>query len=257
MRILMIAGTDGKPEGGVSGIVYNLTRELTNLGHSVTPKFMPDILPSPCWPHRFRTVEFAVEIARFVRKASSEFDVINVHAPFGFAYGFARRRRGSSAGPPYVATMHGLEERRNYAMGREAKKGRADYFRWKNRVWQHVYHMPTYRWSFETGEQCIVTNRETKTMLEYRYRMSPERVWFISNGVGQEFLQEHSFTRGIANRLLFVATWIDHKGIYYLVDAFKQVLTLIPEAQLTLAGTGVPEDVVRRFFPLRRKTDCM
>lgn len=249
MRILMIAGGNGKAEGGVAGIVHNLTRELTNLGHSVTPKFMTDLLPNARWPARFHTVEFAVEIVRHVRKVSCEFDVIHIHAPFGFAYGLARRWRGPSAGPPYVMTMHGLEERRNYAMGREAKKGRADYFRWKNRVWQRVYHMPTYRWSFETADQCVVTNRETKVYLECRYLVPRERVWFISNGVGKEFFQEHSFARGIANRILFVGTWIDHKGIYYLVEAFKKVLVSIPEAQLTVAGTALSEDLVRRYFP--------
>src|SRR5439155_22179860 len=45
MRILMIAGVPGKAEAGVAGIVYNLARELGDLGHSVKPLFFEDLLP--------------------------------------------------------------------------------------------------------------------------------------------------------------------------------------------------------------------
>ena len=248
MRILMISGVPGKAEAGVAGIVYNLAKELGDLGHSVKPIFFEDLLPQQKWPDRFRTIEFAKRISEYVREVRTEYDVINIHAPFGFWYGAQRRRRGSQAGPPYVMTMHGLEERRNYAMGREADKGRAEYFRWKNRVWQRLYHMPTYRWSFKTADQCIVTNREALLFLQLHYNLPPDRVWFIANGVGPEFFHVRSFSGGIATKLLFVGTWIDHKGIYYLAEAFEKVLQVIPEARLTIAGCQEPEEKVRRFF---------
>jgi len=41
---------------------------------------------------------------------------------------------------------------------------------------------------------------------------------------------------------------IDHKGIYYLAEAFEKVLQLIPEARLTIAGCQEPEEKVRRCF---------
>ena len=52
----------------------------------------------------------------------------------------------------------------------------------------------------------------------------------------------------MASKLLFVGTWIDHKGIYYLAEAFEKVLRVIPEARLTIAGCMVPEEDVRRSF---------
>lgn len=248
MRILMISGVPGKAEAGVAGIVYNLARELGDLGHSVKPIFFEDLLPQQKWPSRFRTIEFAKKIAEYIRDVRGEYDVINIHAPFGFWYGAQRRRSGSQAGPPYVMTMHGLEERRNYAMRREADKGRADYFRWKNRVWQHLYHMPTYRWSFKTADQCIVTNREALLFLQLHYQLPPDRVWLVPNGVGPEFFHVRSFSIGMATKILFVGTWIDHKGIYYLAEAFDKVLQSIPEARLTIAGCLEPEEKVRSCF---------
>ena len=144
--------------------------------------------------------------------------------------------------------MHGLEERRNYAMGREADKGRADYFKWKNRVWQRLYHMPTYSWSFKAADQCIVTNREALHFLQLHYNLPPDRVWLVPNGVGPDFFHARAFSDGIATKLLFVGTWIDHKGIYYLAEAFEKVLRVIPEARLTVAGCGEPEEKVRGYF---------
>jgi glycosyltransferase involved in cell wall biosynthesis len=248
MRILIVSGVPGKAEAGVAGIVYNLTKELRELGHRVEPKFFEDVLPQQRWPGRFRTVELARKIARYVTERKSEFDVVNIHAPSGFWYGMCRRRLGSEAGPPYVMTMHGLEERRNYAMGREAGKGRADYFKWKNRMWQRLYHMPTYRWSFQTADQCIVTNREALLFLQLHYGLPADRVWLVPNGVGPEFFHVRAYSEGTATKLLFVGTWIDHKGIYYLANAFEKILRLLPEARLTIAGCGVPEENVRRCF---------
>ncbi len=248
MRILMVSGSPGKAEGGVAGIVHNLAKELGQLGHSVEPKFFEDLLPAQKWPSRFCAIEFSRRIAGYVQEKKSEFDIINIHAPFGFWYGTQRWLRGDDAGPPYVMTMHGLEERRIYAMGREAKRGRADYFRWKNRFWQHAYHMRTYRWSFTTADQCIVTNREALLFLQLRYNLPPDGVWFVPNGVGPEFFNARSFSEGIATRLLFVGTWIDHKGIYYLAQAFERILHAIPEARLTVAGCLEPEERIRRCF---------
>jgi glycosyltransferase involved in cell wall biosynthesis len=247
MRVLMIAGVAGKAESGGGGVVYNLVKELRNLGHTIKPMFFEDVLPKPRWPKRFRTVEFATAVANTVEKEKNLHDVVNIHAPYGFWYGF-RRRRDKNTGPPYVMTMHGLEERRNYAMGAEAKKGRADFFRWQNRLWQRLYHMRTYRWSFETADQCIVLNREALLFLQLRYNLPAERVWFVPNGVGPEFFSQHLYPSAVSPSILFAGTWIDHKGIYYLVEAFEKLQNTIPGVRLTIAGCSVPQEIVRQSF---------
>ena len=248
MRVLMIAGVAGKAEAGGAGVVHNVAKELRNLGHTVKPMFFEDLITKQRWPARFRTFEFAARVASYVDEVKSEYDVVNIYAPYGFWYGFRHRRRGSVTGPPYVMSMHGLEERRNYAMAREAKKGRAHYFRLKNRIWQNFYHMRTYRWAIETADQCIVTNREALLFLQMQYGLGPDRVWFIPNGVGQEFFHRRSWSDTREPKLLFVGTWIDHKGIYALGEAFEQLLALAPRVQLTIAGYAETEETVRHYF---------
>jgi glycosyltransferase involved in cell wall biosynthesis len=248
MRVLMIAGVAGKAEAGGAGVVHNVARELRDLGHTLKLMFFEDLMPQQRWPGRFRTLEFAARVSSYVAEVKKEYDVVNIYAPYGFRYGFLIRRKGSRAGPPYVMSMHGLEERRNYAMAREAKKGRAQYFRLKNRIWQHFYHMPTYRWSIETADQCIVTNREALLFLQLQYGLAPDRVWFIPNGVGQEFFYRRAWPDTGASNLLFVGTWIDHKGIYALAEAFERLLALAPGIKLTIAGCAENEETVRRYF---------
>jgi glycosyltransferase involved in cell wall biosynthesis len=248
MRVLMIAGVAGKAEAGGAGVVHNVAKELRNLGHTVKPMFFENLIPKQRWPVRFRTFEFAARVSSFVDEVKNEYDVVNIYAPYGFWYGFRRRRKGSTAGPPYVMSMHGLEERRNYAMAREAKKGRAHYFRLKNRIWQHFYHMRTYRWSIETADQCIVTNREALLFLQLQYGLPPDRVWFIPNGVGQDFFHRRTWSDTSEPKLLFVGTWIDHKGIYALAEAFERLLGLAPGVQLTIAGCTETEERVRHYF---------
>jgi hypothetical protein len=39
MRVLMIAGVEGKAEAGGAGVVHNVAKKLRNLGHTVKPMF--------------------------------------------------------------------------------------------------------------------------------------------------------------------------------------------------------------------------
>src|SRR5262249_6548054 len=148
----------------------------------------------------------------------NEFDVAEIHAPNGFVYGLARRFFNSAGLPPYVMMLHGIEERRIHAMSREAKKGRAWYFRWKNRVWERIYHMPLYRAAIVTAEQAVVINWETWSVLQLKYNREIGKVWYVPNAVECHYFSEREYPDGNALRLLFVGSWLDHKGVYYLRD---------------------------------------
>src|SRR5260370_29160662 len=105
MRIMMVSGSPGKAEGGVAGIVHNLAKELGQLGHSVEPKFFEDLLPAQKWPSRFCAIEFSRRIAGYVQEKKSEFDIINIHAPFGFWYGTQRWLRGDDRSEEHTSEL--------------------------------------------------------------------------------------------------------------------------------------------------------
>jgi len=249
MRILIAAPVSNHPEGGVANVVYNSAAELRKRGHEVTCLFREDVITRPVSVPRIEAFVFAFRLFKILQKRKNEFDVILIHAPVGFVYGFRRKLRRSSGLPPYVMMLHGIEERRIYTMTREAKKGRAWYFRWKNRVWQRIYHMPLYRWAILTADHAVVINQETWTMLQLKYNCEIGRVWYVPNGVERQYFIERDYAQGEARRLLFVGGWLDHKGVYYLRDGFEELAKRNPQLRLTIAGCSVNAETVRQFFP--------
>src|SRR5579859_5318739 len=135
LQILMASGVPKRREGGVAAIIYNLGRELERRGHCVTYVFQEDLMAPGEISGRFTELVFSFRLARYIVANREKFSIVNLHAPVGFPYGIRRRWHRASDYPPYVMTLHGLEERRVHVMSREVKKGRAWNYSWKNRVW--------------------------------------------------------------------------------------------------------------------------
>jgi glycosyltransferase involved in cell wall biosynthesis len=259
MRVLMAAPVGAGREGGVANVLYNQAQGLRALGHEVTCWFREDILGKDGRAGRLEMLRLATELARRIREAEDSFDVALIHAPAGLVYGMLQRLRRQGTRPAYVMMLHGIEERRIHAMSREARKGRAWYFRFRNRVWQHLYLMPLYRLSIVTCDHAVVINRETWSMLQLKYGRDAERVWYIPNGVEERFLRPRSYGTGEATKLLFVGTWLDHKGVYYLKDGFEMLAEDYPELRLTIAGCMADAKSVLSFFSpeIRARVDVI
>ncbi|MFZ0960209.1 MAG: glycosyltransferase family 4 protein [Terriglobia bacterium] len=248
MNILMAAPVAKAREGGIAGQMCNLGEELERKGHSVDYLFQDDLMTRRVLPRRFDVLTFSITLAFRILRAKKKYTVVNIYAPCGLVYGLLRRVLRWKQCPPYVMAMPGLEERRIYTMGREAKKGRADYFRLKNRLWQRFYHQATYRWAIRTADRSFVANRECWSILQIKYHQDASRVWYIPNGVEERFFLARPYRPEPALRLLFVGQWLDHKGIYYLREAFEIVAERLPGVQLTIAGCLVSADEVVSFF---------
>src|SRR5208282_3320435 len=112
LRILMAAPVPRRREGGGAIIAYNLGRELEQRGHSVTYIFQEDLFGEDKISQRFSALSFARRLDRYISRNRDKFSIVNIHAPAGLWYGTRRRWFGSRSLPPYVMTLHGLEERR-------------------------------------------------------------------------------------------------------------------------------------------------
>jgi glycosyltransferase involved in cell wall biosynthesis len=245
----MAAGVPKRREGGVATIVYNLGRELENRGHRVVYLFLDDLVAPDSVSPRFSELIFSARLAKYVAAHRNEFSLLNLHAPAGLMYGLKRKVFGRRSGPPCVMTLHGLEERRVEAMTREAKKGRAWNFAWKNRAWHRVYHFPRFRWAIRTADGAHTYSRDVWNLLQLKYGLTPERVAYIPNGVeGRFFATGRRYERGNTLRLLYAGTWLDQRGIFYIRDAMLKLAPRIPGLKLTVAGPGTPPEEVMRFF---------
>ncbi len=247
MKILIAAATPRRREGGVAGVVTSYAQGLEKRGHTVTCVFLEDLLPGPQRSPRFSEMQFAARLVRYIAARSSEFSVVNLHAPAGVLYGLRRRFMGV-AGPPYVMTLHGLEENRIHAMIREDRKGRAWHFAWRNRAWHRLYHQPRFDWAIRTADAAHCFSRDVWTLLRLKYDLDDERVAYISNGVSQLFFLERDYRSVRPLRLLFAGTWLDQRGIYYLREALPRIFAERPGMRFTFAGPGIPAADIHAFF---------
>jgi len=248
MNILMGSGVPKRREGGVAAIIYNLGRELERLGHHLTYVFQEDLVEPGSVSPRWNELVFSLRLGRYMAENRKKFSIVNLHAPTGFPYGVRRRWHRSAGYPPYVMTLHGLEERRMHVMSREARKGRAWNYSLRNRLWQRFYHLPRFRWSIRTADGAHTYSRDVAALLQLKYNLDADRVAYIPNGVEPRFFVPREYRVGQALRLLYAGTWLDQRGIFYIRDALRNLATRLPGLTITFAGCGVPPEEIQRFF---------
>jgi glycosyltransferase involved in cell wall biosynthesis len=248
LDILMASGVPKRREGGVAAMIYNLGREIEKLGHRVTYVFQEDLVEPGSVSARFTELAFSFRLSKYIAKNKSKFSLVNLHAPVGFPYGIRRRWSRNSGYPPYVMTLHGLEERRAQVMSREVKKSRAQNYFLKNRLWHRFYHQPRFRWSIRTADGAHVVSRDTATILQLKYNLDTDRVAYIPSGVEARFFVKREYRAGNALKLLYAGTWLEQRGIYYLRDALRGLASKLPGMSMTFAGCGIPEEEIRNFF---------
>lgn len=248
LSILMSASVPRRREGGAATIIYNLGRELEKRGHSLTYVFREDLFGEDAVSARFSELVFARRLERFIAKDPGKFSIVNIHAPSGLLYGFHRRWVGSRGLPPYVMTLHGLEERRVHVQSREVKKGRAWNFRLRNRLWHRFYTFPLYRWSIRTADGAHTYSRDVWNILQLNYNLDSDRTAYIPNGVEPRFFLPRRYESTGPLKLLYAGTWLDQRGIFYLRDALERLSEQMPGLTMTFAGCACPPEVVREFF---------
>lgn len=248
LNILMASGTPKRREGGVAAVIYNLGRELEHLGHYVTYVFQEDLIEPKSVSPRFNELVFSWRLGRYITENRQKFSIVNLHAPTGFPYGLRRKWHRSAGYPPYVMTLHGLEERRVYAMSREAMKGRAWNYSLKNRLWHRFYHQPRFRWSIRTADGAHACARDVWSTLQTKYGLDSDRVAYIPHGVESRFFVPREYHSAESLRLLYAGTWLDQRGIFYIRDALRNIDPRMPGLTMTFAGCGVSPEEIRRFF---------
>jgi glycosyltransferase involved in cell wall biosynthesis len=245
----MAACVPRKREGGVAAIIYNIGRELERRGHSVNYVFEEDLLGSNDYLPRFKDLVFAWRLSRYIAKNSRAFSIVNLHAPAGFFYGWRRKWSGPRGPlPPYVLTLHGLEERRVEVMTREHRKGRAWNFSLKNRLWHRFYIFPRFRWSIRSADGAHAYSRDVWNLLVLKYHLDPGRSVYIPNGVEPRFVLPRNYDRRQPLKLLYVGTWLDQRGIFYIREALTRLASQLPGLSMTFTGCGCPPQVITDFF---------
>jgi glycosyltransferase involved in cell wall biosynthesis len=70
----------------------------------------------------------------------------------------------------------------------------------------------------------------------------------VPNATEERFFTRREYPSKSPIDLLFVGSWLDRKGVYYLADAFCIVAARIPGTRLTVAGCSATPVAVRQYF---------
>ena len=248
LRILMSASVPPRREGGAAAIIYNLGHELEKRGHSITYVFKGDLFGDDKISSRFNELAFSNRLYRYVAKDPGRFSVVNLHAPSGLLYGVRRKWLGFKNLPPYVMTLHGLEERRIHVQSREEKKGRAWNFKLLNRLWHRYYTFPLYRGAIRTCDGAHAYSRDVWNFLNLKYNLDSDRARYIPSGIEKRFFVPRRYDQTRPLKLLYVGTWLDQRGIFYLRDALQVLSQKFPGITMTFAGCHVPPETIHGFF---------
>jgi glycosyltransferase involved in cell wall biosynthesis len=123
-------------------------------------------------------------------------------------------------GCPQVTVFHDLQHKRH-----------PEHFRW--------YDLPFWRfllfWSAQVSQTLIAVSEATRADLERFYRLPPEKIRVVPEGVEPEFF-ELARRRRPEHFLLSVSTLHPHKNIERLLRMFAELRKTRPEFRLVIAG---------------------
>lgn len=246
LRILLVSFTSNNRWSGMGKWTHRTAEELTQLNHSTVLWFAEDF-PLINRMGRLAVLVYPLALAVRLWQRRQSFDVVVVHEPGGFWYGWLRRLTRSL--PPMVLMCHNVESRHFNDLKRAARLGWAVVprtmkikTRWL-RLWQsdgaiklsdHIACLSSVDVEYITrnlGRAAVSVTRQV-------------------NGVDELEADMREVVR--QNRsALFVGGWLDVKGRRLLPFLWRKVRTELLDARLTIVGSGQHAQLVLSEFDER------
>jgi glycosyltransferase involved in cell wall biosynthesis len=247
VRILVAHDVPRARTGGMSRIMGFIHDRIAARGYAVDELNAEDVSSGGRVLRRF---SFPIGVYRHARAAQRQrqpYALLNIHEPSAVPSLLGRRRLGY---PRVVVTTHGVERRAWELALEEGRLGRIGPSP-RSRATYPLHSLWQSRFGLTRADHILCLNEEDRGYLVETFGIDDARVTRIFPGADQAYAEasrDRAYTG--ARTLLFAGTWRKNKGIEDLVPAFSELLRLLPDLQLVVLGAGVPEDLVRRDFPV-------
>jgi glycosyltransferase involved in cell wall biosynthesis len=244
VRVAILTSAPLPPHEGIGFYVHHLAHELLRKGHTcevitrggarrVAYRAIGGI---PVWEvpyvplYPFHVHVHGLFVARLVRQLAPDLDVLHVHTPLSPAIRF---------GVPIVATMHSSRK----AAVRAAPR--------KDVGWLTSRLMAPVSRQIEgrllARARLVTTTSRAVAEDVQAFGVPPERILVLGNGVDAErFAPRFDRAPGRAT-LLYVGRLHAQKGLFDLLACMQHVVSVRPEAVLSLVGSGPLEAELRRL----------
>jgi len=247
MRILLASHVPKNPDGGSSRVYHLLDEGLTARGHEVKTLHLEDAgIPSMVgkWIHRFLLPQ------AMSRRASKEdpmaYDVIMSSS--GMLYPLFKRLRNQEKRPLLVGHLHGSAYFDHQARLNEALRGHMSL----SRSYRHVTGWLPVEWDengANYGDLTIVQNSRdldffsekcSRPTISIPLPVHPQIMEAANSAPSPEEKDPYS--------ILWFGSWVERKGCHYLPRAFKMIVDRYPQARLSIWGSGIGPDALRKQF---------
>jgi glycosyltransferase involved in cell wall biosynthesis len=246
LRILLVSFVENNRWSGMGKWSHEMAGGLSRLGQRPALWFAGDF-PRTSRTGRLSVLFFPFVLAARLWRHRGEFDAVVVHEPCGLWYGLLRRML--SRLPPLVVMCHNVESRHFAVMLLAARQGQAFISKGTRiktpllRLWQSDN-------AIRLADEVVCLSSVDREYVTQHLRRTPERVTLQINGVECE-----SFTKrrepSSESRVLFVGGWLDVKGRRLLPSIWSSVRAQLPQARLTIVGSGQPASAVLEDFAER------
>jgi glycosyltransferase involved in cell wall biosynthesis len=254
MNILLLSHSRNDPDAGASRVYHQLHEGLTARGHRVETLHFEDFrLP------RQRLLSRAIEklaMPQWIdwRQRKQNFAPTDVvMAPSGMGNRLFRRLRARVERPLLVNHQHGLTLFDHQARLMEAIAGHITF-----PLHKRLLERPPMAWDIDGLRSADLTILQNLRDFDYLQRHDKfARLAVIPPALHPAILAASAATISPALRpphsLIWFGSWVARKGAAVVPAAFDQVVDAMPEAVLTIGGTGMPErDVLSCFSPRAR-----
>lgn len=262
MRILMISWEyPPKIVGGLGRHVEGLSEALVKKGHRVSvvtadiPKAREQEIVAgvEIWralPHRPPARDFIESVMQLnfnmverviaLFDLETHFDVVHVHDWLG---AYAGKLFKHALRLPLIATIHATEYGRNNGLHNDLQRHISD-LEW---------------WLCYEAWKVIVCSRYMENEVQHIFGLPKDKLKVIPNGIDPKKLQAEGvdftgprklYARPDEKIVLFVGRLVREKGVWLIIDSFKELLNIVPEAKLIVVGKG-PEEMYLRDYARR------
>lgn len=248
MRILMLSWEyPPKIIGGISRVVYDLARKLSQNGSDVhvltcwdtgTKEFEIDNKVTVHRVHvynntsnnfvewimqlNFAMLEYAINLVQ-----NNEFDIIHAH---DWLVAYAARVLRKAYSIPLISTIHATEYGRNNGI--------------HNDMQRNINNIE--KWLINESSRVIVNSRFMKEQIKAIFNMNEDKISIINNGVDLEKFDniqaDELFRINYAAQnekiVFFVGRLVNEKGVQVLIDAIPKIISNYNDVKFVIAGKG-------------------
>ena len=246
LKIIMSIHHSLDKNTGAPGVVMQLTKEFSKLGHSAKIQSHENL--GRAKNKKIAGALYPILCAYHFKKNYDEIDVIDASAADLWLFGSINRRL---ACPLLVTHSHGLEHIAHENLINETKRS-GNILSWKYPIYRGGIRLWEVKKSFQNSDLCLFLNKNEMRYAIENLGLKADRCFLVPNGVDDALLDDSleicppEITGAV--RIALLGRYSAMKGAAYGAKALNRFLTRFPKATVMFLGTGCGAELIQADF---------